>query len=104
MQQIQGTWKVTEVNYIYENHIESFYPTEQSFVFDYNNYEHWQDGAITEKGNYVVNPKVTQIQFFSDQGGNYTYFIIDRNENSQHWKSKAKIIDFYLDFKLEKID
>ncbi len=104
MQQIQGTWKVTEVNYIYESHTQTYYPNEQLFVFENNNYEHWQNGVIAENGNFSVNPKVTQIQFFSDQGGSYTYYIIDRNENTQHWKSKAKLIDFYLDFKLEKID
>lgn len=102
MQQVQGTWKVTEVNYLYELHTQSYYPVDQKFIFENYSYQHWMDGTMKESGTFNVNFKATQIQFFSDLG-NSTYVIIEKTDNHQHWKSKNKIIDFYLDFKLEKL-
>jgi len=103
MHQIQGTWKVTEVNYIYDNHTQTYHPTNQEFIFDNSDYEHWQDGEIKETGIFIVNNKATHIQFGAAQGAVYTYTIINRDDNNQHWRSKNKLIDFYLDFKLEKL-
>jgi hypothetical protein len=102
IQDIQGTWKVTEVNYVYDSFTTSTYPTDQFFVFEDDNFHHEQNGNVDESGTFFVNPKATLIIFNSTLGSS-KYNILSKSETEQHWRSKAKLIDFYLDFKLEKV-
>ncbi len=103
MQDIQGKWKVTEVNYIFDTSTSTYYPTSQYFDFDHYSYQFLQGDTLSESGSFEVNPKATQITFHSALG-NSTYNILEKSANNQHWRSKNKIIDLYLDFKLEKIE
>jgi hypothetical protein len=102
LQEVEGTWKITEVNYIYDSSTYTYYPTDQFFVFDDGSFHHEQNGTIDESGTFDVNLKATLITFHSALG-NSKYTILEKSETHQHWKSKTKLIDFYLDFKLEKV-
>lgn len=100
--EIQGEWKVAEVQYIYDNVTYTEYPPDMHFKFQSYSYQTWQDGSVYESGNFNVNPKATQITF---QSGliDKVYLIEENTQENQTWKSKNKILDFYLKFKLEKL-
>ena len=98
---MQGKWKVTEVNYITDNDTIKDFPPNMFFIFYGTTYQTLLGDTINESGTYDVNFKVTQITFYSILGIN-TMIIEEQSDVYQHWRSKNKIIDFYLDFKLEK--
>jgi hypothetical protein len=101
--EMQGKWKVTEINYLFDSNTQTTYPADMYFIFDNDAFQTLSGNTISEQGTFKVNPKVTQISFSSDLGKS-TYLIEEQSYTYQHWKSKAKLIDFYLDFKLEKIE
>src|SRR5690242_1795141 len=82
MQEIQGTWKVTEVNYVFDSSTSSYYPTDQFFVFEEDVYQHQQNGNFDEAGTFYINPKATVIVFNSALGTS-KYNILEKSETEQ---------------------
>lgn len=101
--EMQGKWQVTEINYVSDNGTTSDYPTNMFFLFQGNTYQTLIDNVVAEAGNFDVNYKVTQISFYSLLG-NSTMLIEEKSPTAQYWRSKNKIVDFYLYFKLSKIE
>ncbi len=102
MQDIQGKWKVTEVEYMYTDTSLMYNPSNMNFIFDNYDYQSIVDNNIVEQGTFYTNAKATQINFSSDQG-NSVFLIQERSDQYQNWRSKNKIIDFYLGFRMEKV-
>lgn len=101
--EIQGKWQVTEINYLSDNGTTTDYPTDMFFLFQGNTYQSITGTTVGESGNFDVNFKVTQITFYSSLGIS-TMLIQEKSDVFQHWRTKHKIIDLYLDFKLTKIE
>ncbi len=100
--ELQGTWKVTEINYFTSGDTVNYHPANMTFLFMGTTYTMMHGDTVGESGNFDVNPKVTQISFYSG-AGNSVMLIQEKNETFQHWRTKHKIINMSLDFKLEKI-
>lgn len=101
--QMQGKWEVNQISYESEDTTIINSNPNMFFQFENTNYTSLLGDSIIEAGTYNVNPKVTQIGFYSDLGNNI--FIIEENsEQSQTWRSKKKFVDFYLRFKLIKLN
>ncbi len=71
------------------------------FTFQSNSYQTYQDGNLYDTGNFNVNTNATQITF-QNGTSNKVYLIEENTTENQTWKSKNKILDFYLRFNLEK--
>ena len=103
IKEMQGKWQVTEINYVFDDHTLAETSPSMYFIFQDTHYQTLNGDSVVETGTYSVNGKVTQIEFFTSLG-NDVYIIEEKTATYQHWKSKKKIVDFYLDFKLEKIE
>jgi hypothetical protein len=100
--EIQGEWKVLEVQYIYDDSTYTETPPNMHFIFNSYSYQTTQDGSVYEVGSFNVNPKATQITF-QGTGFDKVYVIEENSTQNQTWKSKTKVLDFYFRFKLEKL-
>jgi hypothetical protein len=102
--QLQGKWEVSEIRHISEEYTYLNTNPNMFFEFENNNYTTKKGtDSIIETGTFFVNPKVTQISFYTDLG-NSTFIIQEHSDQFQTWRSKHKIIDFYLQFKLNKLE
>ncbi len=101
--EMQGKWKVTEMNYIFDDTTFTQMPSNMFFQFSNYSYSSLIGDSVAETGTYNVNAKVTQITFTSSLG-HEVMNIEEKSQTYQHWKSKNKLGEFYLDFKLDKIE
>ena len=99
--QLQGNWKVIEVQYIYPDTTYTVNPPNMQFKFQNYSYQTHQNDTLIETGNFNVNPNTTQITF--QNGTNNKVYLIEENTNeNQTWMSKNKLLEFYIKFRLEK--
>ncbi len=103
MDDIQGQWKITQINYVFDSSTQTFYPADMVMHFNNYNYATYEDGTLTESGTFNVNLKASQIIFYSTLGTNI-YLINEKTEIYQHWRRKKQLEGMYIDFKLEKIE
>lgn len=102
MENLVGTWSITEIKYVQNGAVNTTYPVELMMKFTFTQYETFDNGILTESGTFLVNVSASTVQFFYGED-TYKFKVLENEEDYQHWKRDVASIGLTVEFKMDKI-